>query len=248
MPVILLPRISPPTVDRILDRLRRDRVSAAIEDIVDEDLRQRTYAAIGGRTATQEELQSFRRSVHGILMDLRKTFGLPASMRAEFDVRCAAMLADSPLFKSGEALRDDVWSFMSAVLLRDVVHWRFQGLTADRYQGGVRNAFQRLWQRARAFDRGADHPERWQLVQALSEDACVQILERPSIASSPGLSRAIAEGWLRCSERVGKSHMEPIMRRAIRNLRISNQVILLECLEEAELDARIDRAFADAAI
>ena len=49
--------------------------------------------------------------------------------------------------------------------------------------------------RARALDRGEQHPRRWQLLEELTEDALVQITERPSIGADPVLARAIAEAW-----------------------------------------------------
>lgn len=247
MASVLLPRASKLAVDSIIDRLQREKSPKSMDEVVRDARNQRAFAATGGRKVTDAELEHLKGSIHAIHAELVAGSAGPAAVRAEFDARCAVILASSPLLNGGEALRDDVWSYLTAVLLWDMALWRFQNGAPERFHGGARNAFQRLWQRGRIFDRGGDHPDRWQLVRSLTEDAFVQILERPSLASSPRLSKAIAEGWLRHSASSGRGQMESTMRRAIRSLRIANQVILLEHLPDLELDLRIGRAFEHAA-
>jgi hypothetical protein len=151
-------------------------------------------------------------------------------------------LAQADLFSTGEALRDDVWSFMSAVLAPDIVCWRF-GSSMERYTGGIRNTFQRLWMRGRALDRGAGHPERWRLLKELTEDALVQITERPSIGGDPVLSLAVAEAWVRASSFHGRARMEEIMRRAILAVRIRNEIRSLSDLPADRLAGTLDEMF-----
>ena len=150
--------------------------------------------------------------------------------------------ADDPLFQSGEALLDEVWSFIGTALAPDVVHWRF-GVSRDRYLGGIRNAFQRLWIRGVALDRGSNHIKRWELVDELSEDALVQITERPSLGGDPILASAIAEAWLRASRHHGRTKMEPIMRQAILRVRVWNETRSLADLPREDLDIVLDCAF-----
>src|SRR5690606_31532772 len=101
--------------------------------------------------------------------------------RTRFDHVATQFLATADDLESGEALRDDVWAYLTVVVAPDVVTWRFSEEADGRFAGGVRNAFQRLWMRGTTLDRSANHPDRWGLVKALSEDALVQIFERPSI-------------------------------------------------------------------
>jgi hypothetical protein len=165
--------------------------------------------------------------------------------RARFDALAGARLVELDLIPTGEALRDDVWAAISCCLVPHLVQWRFGELKPERLRGGVRNTFQRLWMRAVALDRGAGHPDRWGLLTSLTEDALVQISERPSIGADPRLARAVGEGWVRMSQRIGQAAMEAVMRRAIRNLRIRNEVIALSLLDDDSLQHVIDRFFEE---
>jgi hypothetical protein len=203
-----------------------------------------SYAQSGGRRLPDEVWQEVR---NGIL-EIARRCGFPASAsqkdRALFDARAAAWLIECGTVPVGEALRDDVWGAVTCALVPDIVLWRFGEAHPDRLGGGVRNALQRLWIRAAALDRGPGHARRWELLEALTEDALVQITERPSICAEPRLARAIAEGWLRTSTRIGQAAMEPVMRRAIRRIRIRNEVVVLSLLPDAGLDLFIDECFA----
>ncbi|MDE2663822.1 MAG: hypothetical protein OXI39_12570 [Gemmatimonadota bacterium] len=184
--------------------------------------------------------------VREALLQIARTNGLGAHAEgpsfSRFDAATGAAMGEMPLLESGEALRDDVWTFIGVTLLPDVVHWRF-GEARERYLGGVRNTFQRLWLRAKALDRGAEHPQRWGLLEELTEDALVQITERPSIGGDPTLARAVAEAWLRARNHHGRRAMESIMRRAILRVRIWNEIRSLADLPSDLLAPTLDEAF-----
>lgn len=144
--------------------------------------------------------------------------------RSRFDREAAKFLAGYPALRSGESLRDDVWACLATVFLPDVVRWRFEGCPRDRYLGGVRNAFQRLWVRGVVLDRGEGSADRWQLVDHLTEDAMVQIFERSSISGNPVLARGIAEAWLKTRDRVPAGEMESLMRQATKIIRLRNEI------------------------
>lgn len=97
--------------------------------------------------------------------------------------------------------------------------------------------------RGRALDRGVGHPDRWQLLEELTEDALVQITERPSIGGDRILALAIAEAWLRAARHHGKAAMEDIMRRAILRIRIRNEIRSLADLPSNDLAGFLDRMF-----
>lgn len=201
------------------------------------------YAASGGSRVDNDRLLQLRSE----LLAVAERFGFPnrssTKQRAAFDAGATALLACHPLFQGGEALRDDVWAFVSTVLVPDLVTWRFPNEAASHFHGGIRNAFQRLWLRGRILDRGESSSDRWGLVEALSEDALVQITERPAIAADTRLARAFAEGWVRALDRYGRSAIEDATRAAVIRLRLRNQVQLLSILQDEALAVAMDDIF-----
>ena len=195
--VILLPRLPGPAADNLIEHFLADgpaNWTGFDPDALPEAVR---FAATGGSRVGSRDLVTLRKTV----VETAQANGLGTSgsgaSRARFDAALGASFAEMPLLSSGEALRDDFWAFIGVALAPDVVHWRFGAAWArERYLGGVRNTFQRLWlpiMSAWALDRGDQHPRRWQLLEELTEDALVQITERPSIGADPVLSRAIAD-------------------------------------------------------
>lgn len=235
-PVVLLPRLGAAAVEQLLSS--GDRGGVSLPDAV-------TYGAVGGTRLQRADLVA----LHDGVVVLAREAGWPGTTtkaaRAQFDAACAIHLAQLQVLRSGEAHRADVWAFMSAWLFRPITLWRF-GLSPDRHHGGVRNTFQRLWLRGVALDRGEGHPDRWGLVRALTEDACVALLERPAVSADHRLARALAEGWVSAAARYGQAAMEPVMRAAIIRIRIRNEIHALAELEQGTLETTINRIFADA--
>lgn len=240
--VVLLPRLPGPAAEVLFDQWTVD--GSAQRFVFDpRDLPDSVrFAATGGTRVPPTQLSTLRTRILEIAQ--RNGFGTTGGRGrlARFDAEMAGALNEDPLFTSGEALRDDVWAFVALSLAPDVVHWRF-GSVRQRYLGGIRNTFQRLWMRGQAFDRGADHPQRWNLLEELTEDAFVQITERPSLGGDPVLARAMAETWIRASRHHGKGAMEPIMRKAALQIRIRNEVRSLADLPPDHLAGILDDAF-----
>lgn len=203
------------------------------------------YAATGGPRLDSRHLEQFREGLLGIAIRYGFPSSKAASSQAVFDVEIAKYLSEIHYLGFGESLRDDVWSFVGIILAPDIVRWRF-GSSAERYHGGVRNTFQRLWLRAKLFDRGPESQDRWLLLESLTEDAMVQITERSSIASDPILARAIAEAWVRCAARSTSKKMEPIMRRAILIIRVENEIRCFSRLSQSEIESELDAIFSKA--
>lgn len=243
MTVPLFPRLDRLAVDAMLAARAIDAFPP--EPILDADSfpLETSYAASGGSPIRHELLIELRTG----LVEIADKFGFPdrgsAGDRARFDEHASAFLAQRDELEGGEALRDDVWAFLACVLLPDLVAWRFADRQPERFHGGVRNTFQRLWMRGRILDRGLDAESRWELLGALTEDAMVQITERPSVGSDARLARALAEGWLRASGRIGRPAMENAMREAVIRLRLRNQIQLLSELDDHDLADTVDEFF-----
>ncbi len=240
--ITLLPRLPAPAAEKLLDDLLPGYSSGkttATSMQLPEAVR---FAATGGTPISNKQLEELRQGI--LRVAERSGFGQTGSRIefAAFDARASGWLATNELLSSGEALRDDVWAFIGTCLAPDIVHWRF-GLARERYLGGVRNTFQRLWLRGRSLDRGVNHSDRWGLLTELTEDAFVQITERPSLGSDPVLALAIGEGWVRTVKIVGRGEMEALMRKAALRLRVWNEVRGLAELDAAELASVVDTAF-----
>lgn len=243
--VKLLPRLDPASAQLLLEEIADQQEMALPPDdaYIARGFSLARYAATGGSRSEDivRKLAEDLRAVARRYGDMRE--GAHRPRHALYDRAATRVLALNPALRSGEALRDDVWTFISVVLLPDVVAWRFPKPSMARYCGGVRNTFQRLWIRGVNLDRGSDHEERWGLVTALTEDAMVQIFERASILASPGLSRAIAEVWVKVATREGRHLMENITRTALKMIRIRNEIVDLAMLDEGELKAEIQELF-----
>lgn len=243
--ILLMPRLPGPAAERLLDGMLKDdglRWSSFEPETHPDGVR---FAPTGGTTVSAARLREIREA----LVAVGRANGYPDSGRAQyagFDAALADWISGHAEFHSGEALRDDVWSYIGVVMAPDIVHWRFRS-ARERYVGGVRNTFQRVWLRARALDRGEGSDERWGLLASLTEDALVAITERPVIGADPTLARALAEGWVRAAARLGQRRMEPVMRLATIRLRIRNEIQSLSTLPSAELAATMDEFFVAAA-
>lgn len=248
--VKLLPRLNDIGVMRCMENL--ERFSEGDAELLRLDRRRSEceawiwYAPSGGSISPELVAE-----IRDELTAIARRHGYPkhASDRekAAFDTEAAKWLAKHPQSGSPEFLRDDVWAFLSCVMLQELVVWRYSARQKARFAGGVRNTFQRLWMRGRTLDQGeAAATERWKLLEGLSEDAMVQIFERASIASDATLARAIATGWIETSDRIGRARMEAVMRRATKLLRLRNQIIDLSFLPPETLYKEVELAFARA--
>lgn len=245
MTVVLFPRLDRLAVDALL----ASRAPDLYEPKVDPSSWpvETNYAASGGSPVRHQFLVELRAG----LTEIANRSGFPgrgtATDRARFDELASTYLAQLSELDGGEALRDDIWAFLACVLLPDLVAWRFPDRPIERFHGGVRNTFQRLWMRGRILDQGTTTPRRWELLRELTEDALVQITERPSVGNDARLSRALAEGWVRASAKRGRAAMEDAMREAVVRLRLRNQIHLLSELDDSELSQTVDEFFEQSA-
>ncbi len=199
-----------------------------------------TFATSGGVRVTDERLETIRSRI----LHIAVAHGFPGTRDRNFDAAVAVALVDEDLSPPVEALRDDVWAFVAAVLLADVSHWRWV-MTQERYLGGVRNTFQRLWLRGQTFRRqGAG--DVWKIVQEISEDAGQGLLERPLLSGARPVSQTIGDVWLELEDATRDAPVELITRSALIKLRITNQLMNLEALSPEAREAEVRRLFRHA--
>ncbi|HEV7270176.1 hypothetical protein [Pseudoxanthomonas sp.] len=225
MSVLLLPRLTALGISNILESVDANQLTPIkARAIIEDGASMLSYAASGGSRSEDLAIELGR-----AIRDIAIRSGFPENSsqvaRSRFDHEAAIYLASHPELGTGESLRDDVWSYLATVIAPDIVAWRYPDCAPHRFSGGVRNTLQRLWSRGQVLDRGEAHPDRWGLVRSLSEDAAVQIFERPSVAGNVPLAMAIAEEWVAMAAKVGRGRMEPIMRRATKLVRLRNEIV-----------------------
>lgn len=240
----ILPRLSGQQVTWIVEEL--EQVGGPLEGMpgaVKGAGQAPIWNAAGGKRLEPdgEELQSLRRAV----IEIAREAGFPWDCDTrQFDVKCTVLLATHPLLREvgGEALRRDCWSGLTCLVLPDVAAWRF-GLKVERFRGGIRNTFQRLWLRGCILDKGEEAEEqRWLFVREMTEDALVALLERPGIAADARLAQAIAARWVAWSRRIVGS-MEALFRDVMKKVSAANEVRLLASLDDRELERWLDETF-----
>jgi len=242
----LFPRLQPAGVDHLLEQTEGDRPpqprdsSQALADI-----EMISFAASGG-SRDLNFVDSLAEGIRGCAERHGFPEGASQAKRAKFDQDVAILLGMQWRLQTGEGLRNDVWAFLTTVMVPDVVAWRFPDQASERFHGGVRNALQRLWIRGYALDRGEGHPERWLYLKELTEDSMVQIFERASLSSEPQLAQAIADAWIRTAADVGKGQMESIMRAATKLIRLRNEIVDLSAVSAEERTFQIDQLWRQA--
>lgn len=236
--VTLLPRLDSRAVKALTDQYLKEGIP---DDFISNDTVK--YASSGGSRITDHTLRSIRNSVLAVCTKYGFPDSFSKSDRGYLESELAEVFSKAFSGSTADALRNDCWAFIATVLLPDVVSWRFSHIKRERFEGGIRNAFQRIYMRSISLDRGPSHHDQWGLIRDLSEDALVQITERPSIGANPVIARNVAEGWLRAVKLYGSSSMESRMREAIIKLRINNVMQLFPFLTSEEQKELIDYVF-----
>lgn len=207
------------------------------------------FAPTGGHRVTEVELRRLRQGLDSIA----DAAGFPAdtlTARQQFDREAAGLLGREEL-PPGEMLRPETWAWIAVHLVPHLVQWRFGArdgrTTTERFAGSLqRNAIGRLWFRAWVFDRGQEHNSRFELIGQLTEDACVAILERTTIASDHRLAKLLVDHWLRrkSEEQAGA---EELLREAAKRIRVLAVVQELSVLDSNEVELAVGEVLEDTA-
>lgn len=217
-----------------------------LEDRADVQHPRSIFTSTGGTRVSQATLRDLRQGVRKIAVEAGYPSPFPDApphrSRLDFDFEAARFLHEEMAIVTGEAGKDDVWEFLSCVLLPDVVRWRFPGssrndhrTSEERFLGGVRNTFQRLWWRAEVLV-GEDG---FGVLRRLNEDELVQIMERPLIASHREVARRMASMFLELVDRHADIDRMHVMRDAQKRLRRLTPIISFSALDDFRIDATV---------
>ena len=238
----LLPQLMPGEAGRLAAELccgdiRTMAREAELRDLADVPV---IYSPTGGNRIPIPNLRELGKSIRGIA----EKAGYPSievSDRATrlFDVDTGQLLYRQLQISTNEASRAGVWEFLTCILLPDVVRWRFPGrgatpvTHAERFTGGIRNTFKRLWRRAFILS-DPNQSDPCHLVRQLSEDELVQVTERPQASANRDLARVTVELFLKTVESTHMVERERLMREAQKRLVRKLPVICFEALNLSE--------------
>lgn len=216
------------------------------------------YVPTGGQIINDENLEKLRNNV----LEKAKEYGFPSTNQKsflEFEYEVAKILSNwSYLWidgePSGESFRNDFWSYLSIVIMPDIVSWRW-GFPPEgeptkswsvRFIGGGRNAFQRIFRRILSLDRGPSHEDRFGLIRELKEDDFSNILERTSLGSNSRIAIPLAEEYLAMRQRrkdMKASDQLIIYREATKDLRSYGVVQSFDVIDFNDLKRLISDVF-----
>lgn len=187
---------------------------------------QAVWAATGGSVCKESELEAVRVAVLDALEPGDLEGGIPRGRQARTDLAMGRALTSSMDVNPADAGHDDVWAFLTLVVLPDVAAARFPDLHQDRMQGGPRNTFRRLWIRDRVVgDMMAE------TTNPLGEDEMVGIFERSELSRNERLVRAMAKTVLDS----GATNRSDFARAFYKRVRFHTGAYALDLYSEDEL-------------
>lgn len=194
--------------------------------------------------ASEPILQNLQKSMRECAVEFGYpgTTGTKSAQLTQFDRSAGRILFEKMPIVPADAASDDVWSFISLVVLPDVAFWRFPNRDKkphyERILGRSRNVFRRLWWRT--FTVGEE------LGAFLLEDEATAIMERPSLGGNPRIATAMARThmeWVSSTSRERLPRTEVLREVAKRVLRLS-MVATLSSLDDTELKDTMSAEFA----
>ncbi|MEU8430372.1 hypothetical protein ACWIGG_21865 [Micromonospora aurantiaca (nom. illeg.)] len=198
------------------------------------DARTTWYPTAPHRVA-EDDLRALQQTVRGIAAEANWPAPLGKTNGTAFDRLLAPALYRQMTIVPADAASEEVWSFLSLVLLPDIALWRWPNPLRrpgyERIIGRPRNVFRRLWTRVHSL--GED------LGARLYEDEAVAILERPTLGAHPRVARAIAHGHLTVAGEAGAARTD-ILRITARRLRRLAVLVSLESLDDVQLSKLVD--------
>lgn len=172
------------------------------------------------------------------------SLGFPEELRrpnvASFDQPATRILHNQMGIVPADAASDEVWNFVTLVLLPDVAVWRFPGRADERLLGRPRNVFRRLWWRAETV--GADVID---APRGLGEDELVNIMEKTTIAANPRTASLLAQLIFERGDETGIARSE-LMRDVTKRFLRQQAVLCMDVLCDATVQEILEVCFRDA--
>lgn len=154
----------------------------------------------------------------------------PATVR-NFDQPASEILDRRMELFPAEAANQEIWNFLTLVLLPDVAAWRYPNtqnkIDFERWLGTERNVFRKLWWRQATLGKS--------LNQLVGEDEAVGIMERPGLSGNPDVARAIVRAFDAVYKDFSKLGRSSVMRTVMVSVRRLVPLLNFEFYTEDEL-------------
>jgi hypothetical protein len=180
--------------------------------------------------------------VRALADDLGYPAPLPRAGVSRFDQPCGDLLLEEMRITPADAASEEVWSFITLVVLPDIALWRFPDLLPERFLGLPRNTFRRVWWRSFTLQgenlilSGGPEP--------LGEDELVNIFERSSLSRSATVARAMTRAVRGLDgERVSRT---AAMRELAKRLRRLVSFMALDLMAADDLDHLVSTQLSEA--
>ncbi|MDT5014771.1 MAG: hypothetical protein QOD39_931 [Mycobacterium sp.] len=197
--------------------------------------------AVGGVPVDDAIVGDVQRAVR----ELADGLGFPKELSrpavASFDQPATRVLHECMSIVPADAASEEVWSFLSLVVLPDVAVWRFPARADERILGRPRNVFRRLWWRAETI--GSDVID---VPGGLGEDELVNVMERPTLAANPRTARALAWTLFTRGGDVPVARSE-LMRDVSKRVLRRQAFVCMDALDDQQLQSVMDDCFTSSA-
>jgi len=153
-----------------------------------------------------------------------------------FDRKVGRILFEQLEISDHDGSSEEVWGFLTIIVLPDVAVWRFPNRSDERMLGVPRNTFRRVWMRERVL--GSINHDNDSGTAPLGEDELVGIFERTYLSRSHELARSMARCLRKRGDGYGIARSE-LMRELTKQVRRDLPVVCVDALSEGELDVLV---------
>ena len=197
------------------------------------------FYATAAQTVSARQLREFRESAMALAVELGFPAALNPTRARQFDQRLSWILSQRLELIPAEAANREVWNFLTLVVLPDLAKWRYPNEKSlpdyDRWLGGPRNVFRKLWWREAVL--GHD------LNRLIGEDEAVGMMERPMLSGHASVARAMAKALIQVGDEYPNEARSRLARACSLNLRRYLPFTAFEMFSEEKLEEFVLRVY-----
>ncbi|MGV0387969.1 hypothetical protein [Corynebacterium sanguinis] len=198
--------------------------------------------AVSRQISSSEDHDRWRSEI----VSLAEEFGFPHRTATKsvsysaFDANLGNLLNSSLRLTPSEAGVEEVWNFLTLVLVPDVAAWRYPNNSGnplyDRWLGRPRNVLRKAWWRSYCLGPN--------LNLEIGEDEGVAVMERPTFGRNPVLAQMIVSEHLQRKGSANYSDTD-LLRKVMVRLGAFASIVNLDCLPEPDLRKLVSEVYSE---